>query len=55
MEVDSEEERSRSLQEIDMTLAADEAQGMPMAQNYDVFDGNAYTHCNSSGTGTVTP
>ena len=42
MEVDSEEERSRSLQEIDMTLAADEAQGMPMAHNYDVFDGHAY-------------
>ena len=42
MEVDSEEEPSRSLQEIDMTVAADEAHGMPMAHNYDVFDGHAY-------------
>ena len=25
-----------------MTLAADEAQGMPMAHNYDIFDGHAY-------------
>ena len=42
MEVDSEEEPSRSLQEIDMTVGADEAQGMPMAHNFDVFDGHAY-------------
>ena len=40
--MDSEEEPSPSLQEIDMTVATDEAQGMPMAHNYDVFDGHAY-------------
>ena len=26
-----------------MTVAADEAQGVPMAHNYDIFDGHAYS------------